>query len=210
VRYSREESEFDRAIGFFDATFALALTLLVVTLEVDDKASAWQSLGTLFDALGTQFIAFAIAFAVIAKFWLINHRMIASFVALDTTVIVTNLFLIAAIVVLPFSTEAVGDPATEGLALPTATMAVNVAVASGLSTLVYWLAWKRDLLDRRPSPEALHEWLVASTAPAVIFLVSIPIAVFVSPEAAQLSWLLLIVSGWLTNPRTHPKRKAAK
>jgi len=26
VRYSRDESEFDRAIGFLDATFALALT----------------------------------------------------------------------------------------------------------------------------------------------------------------------------------------
>jgi uncharacterized membrane protein len=58
VRYSREESEFDRAIAFLDATFALALTLLVTTLEVDDRASAWQSLGSLDDAIGTQFIAF--------------------------------------------------------------------------------------------------------------------------------------------------------
>jgi uncharacterized membrane protein len=208
VRYSREESEFDRAIGFLDATFALALTLLVTTLDVDDRASAWQSLGTLDDAIGTQFVAFAIAFFVIAKFWLIHHRMIASFTALDTTVIVANLFLIASIVVLPFSTEAVGDPATQDLALPTATMAINVAVASGLSTLVYWLAWRRSLLDPRPSPQAFRGHLVASLVPAAIFLGSVPIAVFVSPEAAQVSWLLLIPSGMLTNPPRRSQREA--
>lgn len=67
MRYSREESEFDRAIGFFDATFALALTLLVTTLDVSGTPSVWESLGSLDDAVGSQFIAFAIAFALIAN-----------------------------------------------------------------------------------------------------------------------------------------------
>jgi hypothetical protein len=35
-RYRREDGEFDRAIGFVDATYALALTLLVTTLEVGE------------------------------------------------------------------------------------------------------------------------------------------------------------------------------
>jgi hypothetical protein len=30
ARYQREDQEFGRAIGFFDATYALALTLLAV------------------------------------------------------------------------------------------------------------------------------------------------------------------------------------
>jgi hypothetical protein len=30
-------SSFDRAIAFIDATFALALTLLVTSLEIDDQ-----------------------------------------------------------------------------------------------------------------------------------------------------------------------------
>lgn len=42
MRYSREQAEFDRAIGFMDATFALALTLLVTTLEVDRAATCPQ------------------------------------------------------------------------------------------------------------------------------------------------------------------------
>ncbi len=85
-RYSRDDSEFDRAIGFIDATFALALTLLITTLEIGDR-SAWESLGSLNEALGAQFIAFAIAFVVISGYWLRHHRMVASFSAIDYPVI---------------------------------------------------------------------------------------------------------------------------
>jgi TMEM175 potassium channel family protein len=208
VRYSREESEFDRAIGFFDATFALALTLLVTTLDVSGESSVWESLGSLDDEVGSQFIAFAIAFALIANYWLVHHRLIASFDALDTPVIVANLFLIAAIVLLPFSTEAVGDPEIDDLALPTAVFALDVAAASMMLTIIYWLAWKRDLLRSRPSRAELRANLVASVVPAVIFVVSIPIAYLASATAAKLSWLSLIILNRLSSPRRPSKAES--
>jgi uncharacterized membrane protein len=208
VRYSREESEFDRAIGFFDATFALALTLLVTTLDVSGESSVWESLGSLDDEVGSQFIAFAIAFALIANYWLVHHRLIASFDALDTPVIVANLFLIAAIVLLPFSTEAVGDPEIDDLALPTAVFALDVAAASMMLTIIYWLAWKRDLLRSRPSRAELRANLVASVVPAVIFVVSIPIAYLASATAAKLSWLSLIILNRLSSPRRRSKAES--
>jgi len=208
VRYSREESEFDRAIGFFDATFALALTLLVTTLDVSGESSVWESLGSLDDEVGSQFIAFAIAFALIANYWLVHHRLIASFDALDTPVIVANLFLIAAIVLLPFSTEAVGDPEIDDLALPTAVFALDVAAASMMLTIIYWLAWKRDLLRSRPSRAELRANLIASVVPAVIFVVSIPIAYLASATAAKLSWLSLIILNRLSSPRRPSKAES--
>jgi uncharacterized membrane protein len=137
VRYSREQSEFDRAIAFVDATFALALTLLITTLDVDDKPSSFTSVSALADAVGPQFLAFLIAFAVIAGYWLMSHRMVASFVAIDYPTIVVNLCMVAAVVVLPFSTASVGDPDVADLALPTVLMAVNVAAVSSLHTLVW-------------------------------------------------------------------------
>lgn len=208
MRYSREESEFDRAIGFFDATFALALTLLVTTLDVSGERSVWESLGSLDDEVGSQFIAFAIAFALIANYWLVHHRLIASFDALDTPVIVANLFLIAAIVLLPFSTEAVGDPEIDDLALPTAVFALDVAAASMMLTIIYWLAWKRDLFRSRPSRAELHANLIASVVPAVIFVVSIPIAYLASATAAKLSWLSLIILNRLSSPRRPSKAES--
>jgi hypothetical protein len=59
TRYSRDQGEFDRAIGFVDATYALALTLLVTTINVDHPSVAFSSLGALNDAIGQQFVAFA-------------------------------------------------------------------------------------------------------------------------------------------------------
>jgi uncharacterized membrane protein len=208
VRYSRDESEFDRAIGFLDATFALALTLLVTTLDVSDKHAAWQSLSSLYDEVGTQFIAFAIAFAVIANYWLVHHRMVASFRAIDPPVILANLFLIAAVVLIPFTTQSVGDEATSDLPLPVAAFAVDVAAASILSTLVYWLAWKRGLLKGEPSRAELRGHLLGGLVPAVVFLASIPIAYLASPTAAKLFWITLLVLKPLTGP-PHPKREAS-
>jgi uncharacterized membrane protein len=210
VRFSRDDSEFDRAIGFLDATFALALTLLVTTLDVNDPASAWTSLSALNNDAGPQLIAFGIAFIVIANYWLVHHRLVSDFKYIDYPVIVANLLLIAAIVLIPFSTEAVGDPATDGLALPVAWMAVNVAVASAMSTVVFWLAWKRGLLQEEPGPADLRGHLVGGLVPAVVFLISIPIAYLVSPLAAKLWWISLLVFKPLTSPPSKPRRRRRK
>ena len=192
--YGRESSEFDRAIGFVDATFALALTLLVTGIEVGGHAaSVWSSIGSLGDEVGYQFIAFAISFAVIASYWLEHHRLIARFAAIDVPVIVANLALVAAVVLLPFSTKSVGDPNVVGLPLPAAVLAVNVAAVSALQTLVYVMAFRRGLLASRPDRSEAFEQVAAGLAPALVFLVSVPIAYLVTPKAAQLTWIALLV-----------------
>ena len=165
----------------------------MTTLDVSGTPSVWESLGSLDDAVGSQFIAFAIAFALIANYWLAHYRLIASFDSINTPLIVANLFLIAAVVLLPFTTEAVGDPQIEDLALPTAVFALDVAAASIMLTIIYWLAWKRDLFRSRPSRPELRANLFASAIPAVVFIASIPIAYVASPTAAKLSWLSLLI-----------------
>jgi uncharacterized membrane protein len=199
-RYTRDDSEFDRAIGFIDATFALALTLLITTLEVGDR-SAWASLGSLDDALGAQLVAFGIAFVVISGYWLRHHRMVASFSAIDYPMIVLNLFLIAAIVLLPFSTQAVGDPDIDNLALPTALMAANIAAASILHAAVYRLALHRGLLSPRPTTAEANQYMLAGVGAACVFLLSIPVAYILSPAWGRAFWLALIPVGYLLGRR---------
>jgi uncharacterized membrane protein len=192
ARYSRDQSEFDRAIAFIDATFALALTLLITTLDVDDKASSFTSMSALADAVGPQFLTFLIAFAVIAGYWLMSHRMVASFVAIDYPTIVANLCLVAAIVLLPFSTAAVGDPDVDELALPTVLMAVNVAAVASLHTVVWATASRRGLLDHTPTSGEWRDKVINGLVPAAVFLASVPIAYLASPDVARLSWLSLL------------------
>jgi uncharacterized membrane protein len=110
ARYQRDDQEFGRAIGFFDATYALALTLLVTTLEITEPSTQWDGVRALWDAIGPQFLAFGISFAVIASYWLAHHRLVRTLGAIDQLTIVANLVLIASIVVIPFSTNAVATP----------------------------------------------------------------------------------------------------
>ena len=192
-RYSRDVGEFDRAIAFIDATFAFAMTLLVTTLDVGDVPSAFQNLSSLDDAVGAQFIAFLISFAVIASQWLANHRMVANFVALDTPTIVAHLFLLAAVVLLPFTTASVGDPDAADLPLPTVLMAVSIAAVLTLNVVVYVVACRRGVLDHLPSAGEWRETVVTGLAPAAVFLASVPIAYLASPVAARISWIALLV-----------------
>ncbi|HEX3316520.1 MAG TPA: TMEM175 family protein [Solirubrobacteraceae bacterium] len=196
-RWSRDDSEFDRAIGFVDATFALALTLLVTTLDIGDLRRIWTSLSTLDNQVNPQFTAFLISFLVIASYWLAHHRMVATMVAIDTPVIVANLALIASIVLLPFTTEAVGAPNIDDLPLPTAVLAVNVAAASGLLTLMYVLAIRRRLVTVQPTRKEFVSLVVKGLLPAAVFLLSIPIAYATSPGTSHFFWLAYPIISFL-------------
>jgi len=118
--------------------------------------------------------------------------MVARFVAIDTPTIVANLGLIAAVVLLPFTTASVGDPEVADLALPTVLMAVSIAAVSALSTLVWVVACRRGVLDHAPTPGEWRQTVVDGSVPAAVFLASVPVAYLVSPAAARLSWISLL------------------
>ena len=193
MRYLRDQPEFSRALTFFDASYAVALTLLVESISVGNRHSSFKSFSALDRAIGPQFIAFLISFAVIAGYWLLHYRMVARFVAFDTRMIVANLCLIAAVVLLPFSTSSVGDPGVAQLPLPTVLMAINVAAVSVLHTAVWVFAVKGKLLDHTPSAAEHFDTVFGGIAPAAVFLASVPIAYLAAPNIARLSWLSLVV-----------------
>lgn len=193
MRYLRKDSEFDRAIAFIDATFAVALTLLITSLDIQDRSKAFKSVSALYTAVGPQFLAFLIAFAVIAGYWFAHHRMVARFTGIDDRTLIVNLFLVAAIVLMPFSTSSVGDPGVADLPLPTVLMAVDIAVVSGLFTLVWVMAARGGLLEHPPSATERLRTVAGGLAPAFVFLASVPIAYLAAPYIARLFWLSLLV-----------------
>jgi uncharacterized membrane protein len=192
-RYRRDDAEFDRAIAFIDATFAVALTLLVTTLDIKSDPQSWNSLAHFYDAMGSQLVAFAISFVVIALYWVSHYRLVASFGAIDLRLIVLNLFLLAAIVILPFTTESAGDPAVDHLPLPAVVLSVNLAAVSIAFTLIYVVARDRGLLRVEHSQREFRWRVALLLAPGVVFLVSVPIAYGIDPGIARLTWLSLLV-----------------
>jgi uncharacterized membrane protein len=209
-RYRRDDAEFDRAIAFIDATFAVALTLLVTTLDLKSDPASWDSLGHFYDAMGSQLVAFAISFVVIALYWVSHYRLVATFDALDLRLLVLNLFLLAAIVILPFTTESAGDPNVDHLPLPAAVLSVNLAAVSIAFTLIYVIARDRGLLRVEHSQREFRWRTALFLAPGIVFLASIPVAYAVDPATARLVWLSLLVINPLLGTRMNRALQAER
>ena len=67
VRFAHEDLEFTRAVTFFDAIFAFAVTLLITTVD-DFSPAAWSSLQALRETNGQSLLAFTISFVVVVSF----------------------------------------------------------------------------------------------------------------------------------------------
>lgn len=188
--FPRDTTEFDRALNFVDAIFGFSVTLLVTTLQVP-PAEAWQSLPALLSTgLGDQLMAFAISFVVVAGFWRANHRMIATFSALDGATLRMLIYLVAFVIFIPFTTKAISDPDPADLPLPTAVYATNVAIVVLLSVALVIVAKMRGLSDDR---DTLASQIAGGLTVAVVFAASIPIAYRFGPDTAKWSWLSLLV-----------------
>jgi uncharacterized membrane protein len=199
--------EFSRIVNFSDAVFAIAITLLVLTLEVPESS---EDLGQeLADQL-PDLLAYAISFAVLAKLWVIHHRFFGGLEEFDGNLIAINLFYLAWVAIVPFSSELVGDYGDETHAV--VVYAVNMA---GLGLISAWMrtyaVTHRLVTEQSLDSFALHAGAAAFAMPA-LFLLSIPVA-FLSPLAATLIWPLVFVAGprfteWISVKRKRDEPEA--
>jgi uncharacterized membrane protein len=130
----------DRLVLFTDAVVAIAITLLVLPLVdvVGEAVDAREpSVEVITDNLQAVF-SFLLSFVVIAKLWLVHHRLFARVTVVSRGIIFWNMAWVLTIVLLPFSTELVGgygdDPFT--LALYVGTVLASSACLTVLSALV--------------------------------------------------------------------------
>jgi uncharacterized membrane protein len=184
-RYGRDSLEFTRIAALSDGLFAIALTLLVFTLD-PTVVSLERPAGVLTDQLGS-LIAFVLTFAVVANFWWVHHRFVANLGVFEPGLLLLNLALLGAVALIPFPTSLLGrDPTAVGAVVPYLSLLTLVA-ALHLLLLVRAQAaeaWRRRL------PRELFPWLLggwgASTAVTVVGLG----VAFVVPVAGLAALLL--------------------
>jgi len=209
-RFERDDLEFARAVTFFDAIFAFAVTLLITTID-DFSAEAWSSLDALWDKNGDSLTAFAISFVVVVSFWRSNHQQVTGFVALDERLITLNCAVMFGVVLIPFATEAMGKQGS--LPLPVAVYAVILSATYVMQFVVVLVANRRGLTVQQIDGKEKVWAVVYAAALPVVFLGSIPLAYAFGTAVAERSWLSLLllypVLGYLENRnRTRAKPTA--
>lgn len=205
LRIGRDENEFSRTLSFFDATFALSMTLLVTT--IDPGPDAWSSWQALWDAVGTQVVAFAISFALVGTYWWRNHQFVGSLETLSPRLIVTNVAMLGFVALIPFTTDALGTDGRAASEITTVVYAANVAMVSFMGTVLYLIARGDGLFRIPPTGERARLAFIDQSLSTVVFLLSIPIALLVSGAAARYSWLTLLVLGPIVGRWTDRRRR---
>jgi uncharacterized membrane protein len=184
----RESIEFARIVAFTDGVFAIAITLLVLSLDVPSNVSGSALHDFLFDAW-PQLFAYFLSFAVIGRFWIGHHRLFATVHDFDRRLMALNLAYLSLIVLIPFPTELLGEYGGETDAV------VLYAVVVGSAALMAWVMLRYALHRGHARPDARAAvGLLSGGAllPAILFYASIPVA-FASPVLAQVMWIGLLV-----------------
>jgi uncharacterized membrane protein len=187
-RYDRDSLEFGRVVNLSDAVFAIALTLLVLNLEVPDVPA-----GELAGALGDQtpqLIAFALAFLLVANVWWLHHKICAALGWFEPGMIAVNVVGLAGVALVPFPTSLVGAaPSSRAAVLPF----IGLFLLLSALWLVFALRAHAVGAWRRPLPPQLFPWMVTDWLASLAALVLALLVTLWQPVAGLV--VLAVASG---------------
>jgi uncharacterized membrane protein len=181
------EEGIGRILALSDGVFAIALTLLILDIAVPATTSNDDLARVLLD-LWPRYLAFALSFLVISRFWVIHRQAFRLIVRGDPALVWLNLLLLLFISFLPFPTAVLGEHT--GSPAAAVLYAVAVCLTSAASAAYFWYASGRGNLL---GPDVGRAYIRALRARAlsgpVFFALTVPIAAF-APYVAAAVWFL--------------------
>lgn len=190
--FDRDSAEFGRVLAFSDGLFAIAMTLLIVSVAIPELAdhNSVHELADRLHELRDSFISFFISFAVIGRYWYAHHQFVSLLQRMDPGLIGLNLVYLAFVAFLPFPTGLLGEYFENPLAVTV--YAVNVALISGWEVVLFRHAHRAGLFSRK-LPEDVYRWgAVSALSPLLWFALSIPVAFLAGSSWAVLIWFLAV------------------
>lgn len=197
----------DRIEYFSDAVFAIAITLLIIEIEVP-SGKELQEIGVLtaLRHLIPNFSGFFVSFMVIALYWrshLQNSTFIKSF---DNKLLWLNIWMLFYIVLLPFSTSFYArNFHVNGTFI---FYCLNLLLISMYNFFVINYIIKKEGFSERLNP-VLASWLkYRAVTTVVIWTLSILVSL-ISPGIAKLLFLLIFVFQFFVDRHFRKKQKSA-
>ena len=178
--------QLDRLVFFCDAVVAIAITLLVFNLKLDQNyahltfselGSAWQKL-----------IAFFVSFLNIAIFWTIHHSFYAYIKKVDSKLLRYNLCWLFFIVLIPFSASLVSSYLHDKPAM--FIYSLNVFLITIFQNLIWdYASVKPGYLKEEISPVTIRDYRLSCNVAMINALLAIVLSFF-NPLVAFISLFL--------------------
>ncbi len=162
-----------RIEAFSDGVFAIAITLLVLTIPPPDD---YQHLGSTLWNQWPAYAAYVVSFAVIGIMWVNHHTVFDHFERIDRNVVYLNLVLLATVVLIPYPTQVFGEALQRGQGEKVA--AVFYSIVMTLNAVAWTAVWlygssKRRLLGDDFPEDQRRTATVLFTFGTVIYLMTI-------------------------------------
>jgi uncharacterized membrane protein len=143
----------NRILALSDGVFAIALTLLVLNIEVPEIPEdlvAEELPGTLLD-LWPKFLSYLLSFVVIIFYWMAHHSIFGLIKDHDWALVWLNSLFLMCVAFLPFPTALLGGYGYQQLVV--VIYAGSLAITRLLLSLVWWYVSGRPHLANINGPE---------------------------------------------------------
>ncbi len=189
--------DLSRILAFTDGVFAIAITLLVLQIEVPQGLT---SNGDFLDQLGEMWpdlFAFAISFVVIGVYWMNHHRLMRTVREYDHGLMGVTMFYLFWVVLLPFSSQLIGEYGST-VKLSSVFYILNLAL------IAFAQAWMIRVIIKHKLNDPKWDWELDSSLKSALFMMGVFLA---SAPLAMLfgGWTPLL---WLILFRLDPFERA--
>jgi uncharacterized membrane protein len=179
--------EVDRIVFFSDAVFAIALTLLVVRIEVPRGPDFTQEVL----AQWPRYLSYVISFLAVGLYWMGHHRIFRYIIRWDERLIALNLLLLLFIAFMPYPAAMIGEHGGQQISLIFYAGTLGMA---GLASLLIWVhaTRHRRLVAADLDAAVIRRHRLRGLVAPIVFFASIPLS-FLSQDVAYYSWWLVAV-----------------
>ncbi len=185
---ARDAHSLERLVFFSDAVFAIAITLLVLEIDVPHlpEGANTADFGSALYRLLPSFFAFSLSFLVIGRFWIGHHDLFGQITRYSGQLLFPNLLYLMAIAFMPFATAFMG--ANLGKFVPSLLYNCTLFVTAVLDWNVTRVGYKSHVMADTAvrSDYARSAVLIGATLLSVAFT-------WISPQYSQLGMLLVPV-----------------
>jgi uncharacterized membrane protein len=187
----------DRLLALTDGVVAIALTLLVLQLQVpatstlvkhpDSPRALWNALSP----DGSELTSYLVSFLVIAQFWMVHHRVLRGMRGHSEGLAWRNFGFLLALTLMPFTSDLIGRYGTNPVAITL--FGLNLVAISLSTQWIFLYAAKHNLI--RDMARSIHDERTARAR--VIMVLSIValsvVLAWTAPTLAKFTWLLFLV-----------------
>jgi uncharacterized membrane protein len=174
----------NRLVAFSDGVFAVAITLLVLNLQVPQITSVSELVPRLGE-LWPKLLSYALSFVIVGIYWVAHHNTFHYIQRSDRNLLWLNILLLMCIVFLPFPTALLGQYPEQRVSviIYAGTLVITGLVLQSL----WWYATSRyRLVNREIDPHLVQRATRRNLTGPLIYLLAIGISLFSVPASLVL------------------------